>query len=186
MSTLPSLDTIDSTLDGLCACGCGASLESSPSAWYATAACQSRHQSRRHATDPGAVYRRRDAATVWVSEEGDPGDEPGPDAAPVPLSEPRPVLDFAERCGHTLSPWHREVLASLYAAWYALLDAEADRLVSGGGESGGPRGILADAAIRSGGPRGRHSRRAALADSWSYRDQRPGRHVGQRGRRPTP
>lgn len=57
---MSTLDAIDATLAGLCACGCGRSLEHSPSAWYATEGCQRRHLSSQ-ATDADEVYRRPDA-----------------------------------------------------------------------------------------------------------------------------
>jgi hypothetical protein len=74
------LDRIDQAVDELCACGCRTPItDASPSAWYATADCQSRYLGSRFATDPHDVYRRPDAALV-----------PLVDSRPVPLTEPGP------------------------------------------------------------------------------------------------
>lgn len=70
------LAAIDATVDGLCACGCGAILDpAGPSGWFATQGCQQRFQAR-DATAPEEVWYRSDAAPVYVQN----------DAARVPLS----------------------------------------------------------------------------------------------------
>lgn len=69
--------TIDATLDGRCACGCGTVLVTDgPSVWFAGPAHQRRFEEA-HATDPADVYRRTDAAQVLV----------GADHVPIPLQE---------------------------------------------------------------------------------------------------
>lgn len=77
-STPAALEAIDATVDGRCACGCGAVLDpGAPSAWFASPVCQQRFHAR-GATRPAEVYARPDAAAVYE----------GCDAWPVPLSEP--------------------------------------------------------------------------------------------------
>lgn len=57
-----TLAGVDATIEGLCACGCGATItDQSPSAWFATADCQSVWHGR-GATQPWEVYERDDAA----------------------------------------------------------------------------------------------------------------------------
>lgn len=56
------LDRIDAAVNQQCACGCRTPIgDASPSAYFASAACQSRWANRQ-ATDPQDVYQRPDAA----------------------------------------------------------------------------------------------------------------------------
>jgi hypothetical protein len=76
--TADFVDRLDAAVDGRCGCGCGTPItDSSPSAYYATAHCQSAWMNQ-HATNPGEVYSRPDAASVLV----------GSDDTPIPLREP--------------------------------------------------------------------------------------------------
>jgi hypothetical protein len=74
------LDRIDAAVDELCACGCGRQVPpDGASAYFATPECQ-RNWHSAQATDADAVYRRPDAASVYV----------GADHATVPL-HPDPI-----------------------------------------------------------------------------------------------
>lgn len=110
---MSTLDRIDATLANLCACGCGASLDHSPSAWYATEDCQRRHLSVK-ATDAYEVYARPDAGAVevWRGRILDLFDIP-----PYILDSPTsPSFDTVETfIGRmmpevVLTPWQRRVL----------------------------------------------------------------------------
>lgn len=77
-STPAALDAIDATVDGRCACGCGAQLDpAGASAWFASERCQRRFHAK-GATRVEEVLAPPDAAEVPV----------GADGVPVPLAEP--------------------------------------------------------------------------------------------------
>jgi hypothetical protein len=63
------LAAIDAAVDQLCACGCGRRLDpDGPSGYFASQACQRGWHSAQ-ATDAQAVYRRPDAADVYVGAD---------------------------------------------------------------------------------------------------------------------
>jgi hypothetical protein len=64
------LDRIDAAVDELCACGCRKQVPADgASAYFASPDCQQRWHSAQ-TTDPQDVYRRDDAASVYVGADG--------------------------------------------------------------------------------------------------------------------
>lgn len=131
------LDLIDDAVAHRCACGCRAVLDpDGPSQWYASADCQRRWQEQ-HATDPGDVYRRRDAAYVVDDHRPAPLLEAGP--APRGLLDVllapqiRPDEDGMIRVQlHTSSPWAGACDPEVGDPWSAVRAESVRRYASGG------------------------------------------------------